>query len=157
MGARVSRQYARRRKGMTAGRAYVGAVSGMGAHMFLQVAGVRGGFAAERALKNELSHRPIPPLLARTIAPSTCSTDTLIFSAPLASVRCRISHLTYACRLALLVKSDFACPSNKKLFRIRGGFKESAAELNHQMEQLLRARSGFQLAKLCVPSPRFLL
>jgi len=33
----------------------------------------------------------------------------------------------------------------------------SAAELNQQVEQLLRARNGIQLAKLCVPSPRPLL
>ena len=126
MGALVSRQVAGVREGHAAGRAGVGAVSGMGAHVFRQVAGLRGGFAADRALKNELYPRPIPPLLAQPSAALNRSTGTLIFPAPLVSVRRCISHQTYAGRLALLVKSRnriLPVLSKKKLF-LRGGFKD---------------------------------
>ena len=119
----VPREAAGPREGHAAGRALVGALAVMGAHVFLQVAGRRGGFAAERALKNELYPRPIPPPLARSSASRTRFTDTLIFPAPLASFCRRISHLTCAGRLALLVKSlniGF-CLSFKKEISIRGG------------------------------------
>ena len=114
MGALVNRQVAGLRESLTAGRASVGLVAGMVAHVSRQVAGLRGGFAADRAFKNVLYPRPIPPLLSRSSAALTRSTDTLIFPAPLVSFRRRISHLTYAGPLALLVKSDFACPSKEK-------------------------------------------
>jgi hypothetical protein len=100
----VKRQATGQREGLAAGSADIGALAGMGAHVSRQVARRRGGFAADRALKNELSSRPIPPFLARPSVSLSQFTSALIFPAPLASVRRRISHLTYAVRLALLVK-----------------------------------------------------
>ena len=80
----VPREAAGRREGHATGGAGVGAVAGMGAHVFRQVARPRASFTADRALKDGLAPRPASPLLDRPCNNSARS-FARIFSLPLAS------------------------------------------------------------------------
>jgi len=67
----MRRQVARRREGLAAGGAGVGADTGMSARVYRQAAGRRAGLAADGARQVEIATRPAPPPLAqRSRAPS---------------------------------------------------------------------------------------
>ena len=72
MGGLVCCQVDGVRESLTAGGAGVRVVTGMGAHVYRRVTGLRAGLAADGALEDELAPRPTPPPFARASTASTC-------------------------------------------------------------------------------------
>ena len=71
----------------------VGAVTGMGAHVTRQAAGLRAGLAAEGALNYGFAPRPVPPPLARPSRASTRFLSRQPFPSPLASGHRHVKRL----------------------------------------------------------------